>query len=270
MNHQDLLATLEDLIENCCSSNNNSTEVFSILATYLFLTDKDQNAIDDHFDDVLKNIYVWFKTLREEYQRLSRTLPSMSHNNDALATRLKYYFLGMSYNPLLSLFGDKLIRLGDMYSKIIPELITFITTDLERDAHAIVPLIYSLYQMVPQINFHRDLSNFISSPEVSSHLLKCLKRVSSIQTKLYELFSSEDADQLMALAANKSGIQSDEYQNDISLSKSSFLTETDISGWGWFAGNSKNLTEKLKYAVKILRRFLMNGEYQRALSFNSE
>lgn len=82
---------------------------------------------------------------------------------------------------------------------------------------------------------------------------------------MFSLFSSQDADRIMALTANKSN-------NDLndSLGRSRELSEVDISGWQWFDGNSKNITEKLKYGLKVIRSFIKVGDYIKAIRFNME
>lgn len=95
--------------------------------------------------------------------------------------------------------------------------------------------------------------------------------VSAVQEKVYSLFTSKQADRLMDLTANKT----DRARPDSSLTKNlnnsrDQISEVDISGWQWYGGNAKNFTDKLKFAVKYLRKYVKEGNYSIASKFNTE
>lgn len=76
----------------------------------------------------------------------------------------------------------------------------------------------------------------------------------------------------MALAANKSSghKERDTRAGDDIGRHSATLTEIDLSGWNWFSGNSKNIAEKLKYGLSLMRHYIKDGYYKRALDFSHE
>lgn len=102
-------------------------------------------------------------------------------------------------------------------------------------------------------------------------MIKFKADVSVVQDKIYSLFTSQQADRLMDLTANKSdrAKRDSSYARDLSRSKDQ-LSEVDISGWQWYGGNAKNVSDKIKYAVKYLRTYVREGSYLIASKFNSE
>lgn len=95
--------------------------------------------------------------------------------------------------------------------------------------------------------------------------------VRQIEENFFALFPNEVADSIMVSAGNfRQSIMGEEEpdaQSNLSLQQSMAL---DISGWEWMSGNSKNIEEKLKFALKIMRNYLYKGNYHNANAFNHE
>lgn len=91
-----------------------------------------------------------------------------------------------------------------------------------------------------------------------------------IEEKLFSLFPTDVAENILAGAGNlrHSIIENEEEgHSQLSLNQSIAL---DVSGWAWFSGNSKNIEEKLKFALKVLRSYLQKSNYIKANAFNHE
>lgn len=167
MNSQALFDTLEDLIENTCASSENSLEVFSLTSVHLFLTEGESKFKDEQSQtELVPNLRKWFKNLEDDQSTYKRSTLAFSNTHDTLMTRLKYYFVGTCWSPLLLLFPDVLSNMNHEFSKVVADLVKHVRSDMGRDSYQIVPLIYSLYQHIKELHFADKFSDFLSSPDV--------------------------------------------------------------------------------------------------------
>jgi hypothetical protein len=161
MTVKDLTDTIDDLFTSTCNDSQNSIDVFSILSVYLFVGEQDCN-----FSDIEEALKKWFRNLDSERQESVRSSPDKATTQESLATRLKYYFLGTSLGPLLLTYPKSLQQIGPEIGKSITVLVNFMQTDLPNDSHKFVPLVYSLFSGIKEVNYKEGLSNYLASSEV--------------------------------------------------------------------------------------------------------
>lgn len=161
MTAKDLTDTIDDLFTSTCNDSQNSIDVFSILSVYLFVGEQNCN-----FSDIEEALTKWFRNLDSDRQKSARSSLDKATTQENLAIRLKYYFLGTSLGPLLLTYPKSLQHLGPEIGKSISVLVNYMQTDLPNDSHKFVPLIYSLFSGITDVDYKEGLSNYLASSEV--------------------------------------------------------------------------------------------------------
>lgn len=272
MNNQDLLDTLEDLMEVCSSQNIVTTDIFTVLISSLFLSDGHFNR-DHHKASIQENLYRWFQNLKDVFQ--SHTNPSLGDHSrpsrsDLWLTKLNHYFVILSWNSLSFLYPSTCSMVRDSVSKFVEDSVDCLKEDLKEECYKAVTLVYSLYRLnFPDKVFYDNFSEFLATPEVP-FVHKSTKRVRVIEEKLFSLFPNSVAESILVLAGNlRQSIYESENEKYSNLNINERISY-DVSGWAWFSGNSKSIEEKLKFTLKVMRNYLQKGFYSKANAFNQE
>lgn len=162
MSHNDLMETVEDLLTNSCQENKSSLDAFSVLSVYLFLGEE-SNLTSLELEETLRK---WFSNLESDRLHSTRSSIDKATTHESLATRLKYYFLGTCLSSLMILYPRTLRQLGPDLSKAINRLVGYMQTDMPNEAFKFVPLVYSLYSSLPEVDYCEGLSNYLASWDV--------------------------------------------------------------------------------------------------------
>jgi hypothetical protein len=166
MSLQDLLDTLEDLMENCASKEDVGTEVFTVLITYMFLREG-STKIDFRRSSVNELIPRWFHHLRGKFSKLTTPISALERPGSIELNKLVYYFLCCSWTGISFLYPALMDSTADSFSQAVVDAIQYLQRDLGGECYHRVALLYSLYSDFFQEEvLVNDFSQLLSSPEV--------------------------------------------------------------------------------------------------------
>lgn len=271
MSPEDLFDTLEDLIEQCASNPHPDSDAFTVLITRLFLSEGFYRG-DSRSHLNIESVTKWFDNLHQTYE--GHTVPGSNlfpSRDDLALTKLSYYFVCLAWSSISVVYPHFASQTKEPFMRAIDDTKECLKQDLGNESVKPVTLIYSLYNRFFQEEvFLRDFSDFLATPEVSYTLTKTSKKVRVIEEKLFSLFPSEVAENILVITGNKRQNNIDEEPFENSHLSNEGLNPPEVSGWEWFSGNSKSILEKLKFGLKILRSFLAKKAYLKANTFNQQ
>lgn len=164
---QDLLDTLEDLIEVCASQQEVDTEIFTALITYEFLSEG-IGSTELWRTNIAGSIVGWFHHLRAGYTNLTTSSNLIHRASDIELNKLVYYFLCCSWTCMTFLYPALAEVTSTPFPQAIEDAIQYLHRDLGGECYYKIALIYSLYgDYFPEDVLVKDFSQILSSPEVS-------------------------------------------------------------------------------------------------------
>lgn len=166
MDKESLYQSLEDLINSVAVAENPSVDIFSLVLSFLFLTEITENEERKQSPEFIDLMRSWFNKLRSENVSSSNANLKSPTSQDKIIKKMKYHFVGACWSPLMVLYPDFTSSLNESFAATIKNLVKLITTGTESEGHRIVPILFSLYQGIPELEYDTNFSNYLSTPEV--------------------------------------------------------------------------------------------------------
>lgn len=183
----------------------------------------------------------WFESLKSE---LRDTL--------SMQTKIKLLFLAAYLKPMFLVFPKETKHIIRLFLPVLAALTEHLKRESDIESLGFIILIHCMFHGIPDadIDILRKLADYLGGLTVPG-------QVAVTRKYLYEYFTPEDADKIIAMAAQTRG--RDLIQN----------YDEDALGWNWYQGSSRNLTEMLKFGLSNIRRLIKGGRYDAAVNFNS-
>lgn len=158
--YDELLASLEDLIERTCKNTQSPLDFFSALAVYFQLGGTCTTSI-------IENVGIWFQNFKSKFSNGEGLWPAFKATSGSPISKLKLLFACISYEPLFILFNKKMKEIND-YWNIIFELLKGLDWNKSRPSdNEMVILAHASMQSLPGLDYQESLANYLREVDVS-------------------------------------------------------------------------------------------------------